>query len=163
MDFGGDLSVLEPSMVFQMLNMSGLTGVLKFITLDNVSRFYIRDGELLYATIETRRKKIGKFLIEKEFITAEQLDQALEEFKTSMGKERIGHILIKRGYLDYESLVAAIQDQMKEVVFETLQWNRGQFVFFANVLPEDEDILLDVKMDHLILEGLKRIDESKET
>ena len=49
---------------------------------------------------------------------------------------------------------------MKEVVYEVLQWNDGQFIFFNDAAPEEEDILLDIKMDYLILEGLKRLDEA---
>ena len=159
MDFGGDLAVLDAALIFQILNMSGLTGVLKLIAIDNVARFYVREGELLYATIETRRKRIGQFLVEKKIISKKQLDDTLEEYKATKGKDRIGHLLIEKGFLDHDALVAAIREQMKEVVYETLDWKKGQFVFFANVLPEDEDILLDVKMDRLILEGLKRLDE----
>jgi len=159
MDFGGDLAVLDAALIFQILNMSGLTGVLKLIAIDNVARFYVREGELLYATIETRRKRIGQFLVEKGIITKKQLDETLEEYKATKRRDRIGHLLIEKGFLDHEALVSAIREQMKEVVYETLDWKKGQFVFFANVLPEDEDILLDVKMDRLILEGLKRLDE----
>ena len=59
MDFGGDLSVLEPSVVFQLMSISVLTGEIKFITVDNVASFYFREGALIYATVDTRRKKLG--------------------------------------------------------------------------------------------------------
>ena len=160
MDFGGDLSVLDPSMVFQVVSTCGLTGRLKFITVDNVASFFFRDGELTYATIDTRKKRLGQFLIEKDFITTGQLEEALERFRRDGGRERIGNILIKRGYLDHEALVSAIQEQIKEVVYEALPWNEGQFVFFNGAVPLEEDILLDLRMDHLILEGLKRMDEA---
>ncbi len=71
--------------------------------------------------------------------------------------------MIEKGFLEKESLVEAIQEQIKEVVYAVLSWTEGQFIFFRGVQPRDEDILLDVKMDHLILEGLKRLDESRET
>ena len=161
MDFGGDLSILEPSVVFQIMNFSRITGQLKLVTTGNVASFYFREGELIYATIDTRRKKLGRFLIEREWITEDQLDKVLREFKSKDGRERLGNILIARGYLDYNSLVSAIQEQMKEVVYEVLSWKKGQFVFFNGVFPQDEDILLDVKLDYLILEGLKRLDEAK--
>jgi predicted nucleic acid-binding OB-fold protein len=161
MDFGGDLSILEPTMIFQIANISRLSGVMKLITVDNVARFYFREGELLYATIETRKKRIGEFLIDKGFINREQLDEALEEYRSKRANKKIGQILIDRGYLDYDSLTSAIQDQMKEVVYEVLQWKSGQFIFFNKVKPEDEGIILDIKMDHLILEGLKRLDEAR--
>ncbi|HSG29862.1 MAG TPA: DUF4388 domain-containing protein [Candidatus Krumholzibacterium sp.] len=160
MDFGGDLSVLEPSMVFQVASICDLTGRLKLITADNVASFFFRKGELLYATIDTRKKKLGQFLVEKQMMTSEQLDEALDQYKKDGRKERIGNFLIRQGYLDHESLVSAIQDQMKEVVFEVLPWKEGQFVYFNLNEPMEEDILLDVRMDYLILEGLKRMDEA---
>jgi len=161
MDFGGDLSVLEPAIVFQVMSFSLLTGEIKFMTHDNVASFYFKKGELVYATIDTRKKKLGKFLIEKGWVTEEQLGKVLRDYMTKEGRGRIGHALIERGYLDYNSLVAAIQEQMKEVVYEVLSWRTGQFIFFRDALPQDEDIYLEVKLDHLILEGLKRLDEAK--
>jgi len=160
MDLGGDLSVMDPSMIFQVTGICGLTGKMKLITIDNVASFWFKEGGLLYATIDTRRKKIGEFLIENGIITEEQLDEALEETRKKKSDRRIGNILIERGYLDYDTLENAIHEQIKEVVYEVLPWNKGQFVFFSSVEPEHEDILLDIRMDHLILEGLKRIDEA---
>lgn len=159
MDFGGDLSVLEPAVVFQVVNMSGLTGALKLITIDNAARFYFKDGELIFATIEERKRKIGRFLVEKGLITETQLDTALTEFRESRGSGKIGHFLIENGFIERSALVSAIQEQMKEVVYEALGWTEGEFVFFHRAEPGEEDILLDVKLDHLILEGMKRIDE----
>jgi hypothetical protein len=160
MDFGGDLSVLDPTVVFQLMNISSLTGELKFIAVDNVASFYFREGSLIYATVDTRRKKLGRFLVEMGWLTEEQLNKVLREFTSQDSPGRIGNMLIAKGYLEHDSLVSAIQEQMKEVVYEVLTWKKGQFVFFHNVVPEDEDILLDIKLDYLILEGLKRIDEA---
>ncbi len=162
MDFGGDLSVLEPSLVFQVVNMAGITGELKFVTPENVASFYFKTGELIYATIDTRKKKLGEFLVEKGWITRGQLETVLSESLTAKRCGRIGHSLIAHSYLDYETLVAAVSEQIKEVVYEVLAWKRGQFLLMKGVLPKDEDILLDVKLDYLILEGLKRIDEADE-
>jgi len=161
MDFGGSLSVLEPSILFQIMSFSGLGGELKLVTSDNVASFYFREGALMYATIDTRKKKLGEFLIEKELITEDQLQKVLREFRSKKGRGRLGNILISRGYLDYNSLVSALQEQMKEVVYEVLSWKEGQFVFMIGAFPQEEDILLDVKLDSLILEGLKRLDEAK--
>jgi hypothetical protein len=161
MDLGGDLSILEPSVAFQIMSFAGLTGEMKLIGRENVASFFFKEGDLIYATIDTRKKKLGRFLIERGLISEEQLMKVLREYASREGGERIGHFLISHGYLDYNSLSAAIQDQMKEVVYEVLSWRKGQFVYFNGAVPQDEDILLDVKLDHLILEGLKRIDEAK--
>ncbi|MCK4537234.1 MAG: DUF4388 domain-containing protein [Candidatus Krumholzibacteria bacterium] len=161
MDLGGDLRVLDPSMIFQVSAFCALTGRLKLITVDNVASFFFRNGELLYATIDTQRKKIGEFLIENDFISEEQLDKALIEYRKIDGKDRIGNILLQKGFLKREALVSAMREQMKEVVYEVLPWKEGQFVFFNLAEPMDEDILLDVRVDHLILEGLRRMDEAE--
>jgi two-component system OmpR family response regulator len=162
MDLGGNLSILDPSSIFQLLNMSAMTGELKLVTVDSVASFYFKEGELVYATTDKKKKKLGRFLIEKGRITEEQLYEALKEFWLHQGNKRIGNILIEKGFLERDLLVDAIQEQIKDVVYSVLSWNEGQFIFFRSVEPRDEDILLDVKMDHLILEGLKRLDESKE-
>ena len=160
MDFSGDLAVLDPAILFQLLNMAGLSGKLKLVATDNLASFYFRDGELRYATIDTRGRKIGDVLVERGLVTRAVLDEALAGRREAGGK-RIGDVLIESGHLEYDALAGAIQEQIKEVVFTVLPWNIGQFAFFNLVEPEDEDILLDIKMDHLILEGLKRLDESR--
>jgi len=160
MDLGGNLAVIEPSMIFQVTGICALTGKMKLITVDNVASFWFREGGLLFATIDTRKKKLGEFLTENGMVTVKQLDDALDESRSAGGRKRIGDVLIERGDLDYETLEKAIHEQIKEVVYEVLPWNSGQFVFFNGVEPENEDILLDIRMDHLILEGLKRIDEA---
>ncbi len=163
MDLGGNLSVLDPPSIFQLLNMSSMTGELKFVTADSVASFYFKDGELVYATSDSNKKKLGAFLIERGCISEDQLYEALKEYWLNQGSKRIGNIMIEKGFLEKETLVDTIQEQIKEVVYAVLSWEEGQFIFFRGVQPRDEDILLDVKMDHLILEGLKRLDESKES
>lgn len=161
MDFGGELNILDPSLILQIADMASLTGEMKFITRQNEARLNFVKGDLIFATIESRGKRIGESLVEKGYIDQSQLESALEEYKSREDRIRLGNILIERGYIEYDILVSTIKDQMKEVVYQVLDWKEGRFVFYNGVRPEDEDILLDIKLDHLILEGLRRLDESK--
>ena len=43
---------------------------------------------------------------------------------------------------------------------EVITWKEGTFAFFHNLRPKDEEILMDLRMDYLLLEGLRRMDES---
>lgn len=158
MDFCGNLAVLEPSMVFQTVNSFNLTGLLKFITYKNMAGFYIHNGEIIHATIASK-KKIGLYLLEKKLITRDQLRNAVKVYHHQKDSVHIGDILIEREYIKRESLKVAIQQQMKEIVFEVLTWRKGEFLFFNKVKPVDEDIYLDYKMNYLMLEGLKRLDQ----
>ncbi len=160
MDFGGELSVIDPSLILQIADMASLTGEMKFITPQNEARMNFKEGDLIFATIESRNKRIGESLVEKGYIDRAQLDIALEEYKSREDRARLGNVMIEKGFIEYDVLVSTIQGQMKEVVYQVLDWKKGRFIFSNGLQPEEEDILLDVKLDHLILEGLRRLDES---
>lgn len=159
MDFGGELSVLKPVVVFQIAGMAGLTGRIKLITAENGASLYFKNGKLIYATIDTRKKRVGEILVERGMIDEETLKNALNEYRRSGSDKRIGDYLIENEKLDYDSLAFVIKEQIKTVVYTVLQWDNGDFVYFDGIEPEDEDILLDVRIDYLLLEGLKKLDE----
>ncbi|MBD3179097.1 MAG: DUF4388 domain-containing protein [Candidatus Latescibacteria bacterium] len=159
MDFGGELRVIKPVVVCQIAGMAGLTGRIKLITANNGASLYFKEGKLIYATIDTRRKRIGEILVERGMLDEETLRRALNEYSGSESKKRIGDYLIENGELDYKTLVSVIKEQIKNVVYTVLQWENGNFVYFDGIQPEEEDILLDVRIDYLLLEGLKKLDE----
>ncbi|MHC4946004.1 MAG: DUF4388 domain-containing protein [Planctomycetota bacterium] len=161
MDLGGNLTVIEPSMVFQFFNTCSISGLLKFINVKSVANFYFKDGNLVYATSDSRRK-IGEYLLEKEVITEKQLRGALKAFHHEKGLSKLGEILIQRGYIKKETLTNVLREQMEEAVYDVLNWKDGQFVFFKSVEPEETDIFLADRMDRLMLEGFRRIDEAAE-
>jgi hypothetical protein len=129
-----------------------------------VGTFYFRKGELIFANMnpEEEKKKVGQFLIEKGQLTEDQLNDALASFHLKGRTRRLGQILIKKGYITRTELISAIKDQMEEVVLEALSWKEGHFLFMGNDKPENEDILLDIKVDYLILKGLQRLQAENE-
>ncbi|MFH2002937.1 MAG: DUF4388 domain-containing protein, partial [Planctomycetota bacterium] len=147
-----------PAMVLQFINTCSLTGMLKFVTINNVASFYFRKGDLVHTNTDTK-KKIGEYLVDKELITRKQLSSALQAFRHEKGFVRVGEILIERGYISKEALSSVIQEQMREVVFEVINWKEGGFLFFNNVAPQGHDILIDQQLDYLLLEGCRRADE----
>jgi len=159
MDLGGELSVIQPVVVCQIAGMAGLTGRIKLITAENGASLYFKNGKLIYATIDTRKKRIGEILVEKGMVDEKTMRNALAQYRKSNSDKRIGDYLIENGELERDSLEAVIKEQIKNVVYTVLQWDNGNFVYFDGIEPEDEDILLDVRIDYLLLEGLKKLDE----
>jgi len=159
MDLGGELSVIQPVVVCQIAGMAGLTGRIKLITAENGASLYFKNGKLIYATIDTRKKRIGEILVEKGMVDEKTMRNALAQYRKSNSDKRIGDYLIQNGELERDSLEAVIKEQIKNVVYTVLQWDNGNFVYFDGIEPEDEDILLDVRIDYLLLEGLKKLDE----
>lgn len=159
MDLGGELSVIKPVVVCQIAGMAGLTGRIKLITAENGASLYFKNGKLNYATIDTRKKRVGEILVEKGMLDGETMRNALTEYRKSDSNKRIGDYLIENGELGRDALVSVIEEQIKNVVYTVLQWENGNFVYFDGIEPEEEDILLDVRIDYLLLEGLKKLDE----
>jgi hypothetical protein len=161
MHFEGDLSAIDASTVFQVFDMSALTGALKFIKPRATATFYFRKGQLIYADMDNKQK-IGEVLVDKRLITQKQLRGALHAYRHEKGYERLGAILVARGYIDQDVLIETIQEQMREIVYKTLSWKKGYFVFFKGIEPLREDIFLEVNLHNLILEGLSREDHKGE-
>ncbi len=157
MDLEGKLNVFEPTAVFQMLNLAQSTGKLTLDTSFNAARIYFEVGNVTFAEIANKPLKLGEYLVKEKLINKKQLKEALR--KKPEGK-KLGYILVKSGAIEEQALIEAIVVQIKEVVYEVVRWRDGRFTFEAGEKPEAQDIFIDIPIDHLMLEGLKRMDEA---
>jgi hypothetical protein len=64
-----------------------------------------------HTTQPTAWRPLGKLLVEKEFLTRAQLDQALAEQRESGGRRLLGEILVGSGFLSGVSLARALAEQ----------------------------------------------------
>jgi hypothetical protein len=48
--------------------------------------------------------------------------------------------------------------QVSEVIFETLDWRRGQFTFFDKIPTPASAVTLEMDLQNLIMEGVRRVD-----
>jgi hypothetical protein len=62
-------------------------------------------------TQPTAWRPLGKLLIEKQFLTRAQLEQALDEQRASGGRRLLGEILVGSGFLSGVSLARALAEQ----------------------------------------------------
>lgn len=157
MDLKGKLNIFDPTTVFQMLNLARLTGKLQLKTESNSARIYFESGNIIFAEITNNPTQLGRYLIEKGLISEAQLDRVLQKKPKS---KRLGKVLVANGLIEKATLQTAIETQIKEVVYEVVRWRDGWFTFSSGKKPKSEDIFLDISTDHLMLEGLKRMDEA---
>lgn len=156
MDLRGNLSVFGPIPVLQLINLAQSTGELTFEHDASTSRVYFDNGSVTYAEITHRKVKLGEYLVSQGLVTREELEQALE---AKGERTRLGTVLVEMGAVDALSLRRAIEEQIKEVVYELVRWRTGRFRFTSGRRPKAQEVLIDIPLDHLILEGLKRLDE----
>lgn len=156
MDLRGNSTVFGPISILQLINLAQSTGELVFENGENAARVYFENGSVSYAEIANRRMKLGEHLLAQGLITRERLERALAE-KDKV--TRLGTALVEMGAIDARTLRRAIEEQIKEVVYEIVRWREGRFRFTSGRKPKAQDVFIDIPLDHLILEGLKRLDE----
>jgi len=158
-DLKGNLNVFEPISVLQMINLSQASGELRLIVEDNSARVYFEGGRVRFAGITNRPLKLGELLLKEKRVRESDLERILEMKRKG---KKLGVLLIEEGVITEAEIRTAVEEQIKQVIYEIVRWRDGFFVFSSGKTPRREDILIDIPLDHLILEGLKRADEERQ-
>lgn len=157
--FQGDMAEIELNNIFQFIDYAALSGELFVAGDSNSARYFFQNGALIFGSLGENPKRIGEMLIESAVITEEQLSQCVELQEKIKDQRRLGGIVVEEGYLDYEKLTEILHSQAKEAFFETLKWQSGSFFFYVNKQPAEKEILIHDRIDHLLLEGIIRLDD----
>lgn len=156
----GNIAAIELNNIFQFFDYAAVSGELRIVTEQNNAHFFFQQGMLIYGTLGVNQQKIGNLLLESKLITSAQLSHCLDIHRQHQRRRRLGEILVKEGFLQFESLAEILKIQAKEAFFATLSWKKGMFFFYSEQYPAKEEIIMNERIDHLILEGIVRIDES---
>jgi hypothetical protein len=157
--FCGSLELIDASSLFQLINNITASGLLEINTGDEQVEVFFREGKLIFAQAASNKIKLGSLLVKKGVVSKEKAQEALDIFSEEGGTRKLGRILIDLGYVDKEALQGAIVSQIKIAVCSTLLWKNGHFSFIPDVAPPIDDFILDVNVQHLIIEVLRRSDE----
>lgn len=155
----GSLQEFSLPNVLQLVKMSAKTGTLELRREERSGRLCFRDGHIYYAAVDPATMPIGERLVRSGALTPQQLEEALAAQRDVGRGRRLGSVLMALEYLDRDVLARAIADQIEESAFDLLGWTDGQFRFTAGPPPPDEDIVVELSVDGLIIDGCRRIDE----
>lgn len=137
------------------------TGCLHLTHGDETAVLFFEKGKLIYASrIET--EDVGDLLLRLGKISKEQLDKA-RQVKTGSGNGMtLIQAVISAEVLSQEELQQALQTHIEEsVVYGLFGWPEGEFRFEHGQKPEADSPVMPtpVAVEHLIMEGVRRIDE----
>ncbi|MGB3211849.1 MAG: DUF4388 domain-containing protein [Desulforhopalus sp.] len=159
--FNGDLSLVSAVNLFQLIKFGSLSGHLIVYCEENSTHFIFTEGKLNYAFSRQGRKPIGQTLLESELITNKQLKTCLEDQKAADQWEKLGSIIVKRGYVKQSQITDIFNKQLKSALFETMTWTEGKFRFTDTSPLVEGDVILEEDIEPLILKGLIMLDEEK--
>jgi Domain of unknown function (DUF4388) len=155
----GNLKEFSLPNVFQLVKMSAKTGALSIAREDESGKIFFRNGQIYFATAHPGTMPIGERLVMAGHITSKQLQAALAEQRDKPRKGRIGAVLLAHKYIDRSTLEQAVRDQIEDVTFNFFSWTDGDFAFEADEEVSDEDIVVEMNVESVIMEGCRRIDE----
>jgi hypothetical protein len=156
----GPLRELGIHDVFQLLDLSGKTGVLRVTSdlRDDEGVLYFHRGRVTQATIRSKAMPLELALRQSGRISDEDLTLARAQLHE--GPADVADALVRAGAISQRELERHYRLQLESAVFELMSWNEGFFSF--EELADDQmprDSRVSVSTESLLMEGARRIDE----
>ena len=152
----GDLTKIEVPDLLTFLNMGHRTGVLALERPEQETKLFFREGRPVYSTSTRDDLRLGSILVRMGKVQPDVLEKVLTGPKKS---GRIGHALLAHNVLSEAELASFLKVQVSEVIFDTFAWREGVFSFWDGVPPPATAVTLDMELQNLLMEGVRRIDE----
>lgn len=159
---------------------TGLTGNLKTMTLPDLlqwaaggrktgtlcllsdrfeKRIYFQAGAIVGSSSNDPREYLGQFLLSEGLISEEQLKTAFDlQARTHV---MLGRILVKNGLLSETKAAEILRLKAEETIYSLFLWTEADFRFLEDELPPGERVLVSVRVEDILIEGLRRYDTSK--
>ncbi len=145
--------------ILQLIFFQRKTGVLTIEgRMDRVRLLFI-EGNIVGAESKRRieANRLGKVLVKKGLLDEKDLQAVLDEQKNTNVK--LGNLLVRKGFTSKEAIEDILIQQIKETVIQIFNWKEGTYEFNPQAVPLDKDIPIQLDTQHLLMEGLRIVDE----
>lgn len=159
LDLRGSLKRFTLPEILQLIASGRRTGTLGIQKDDDMVMVYFEDGKITYGYGPRQTYHIGQLLKERGVLSGEALEEAVRIQADEENSKRLGEILVTQGMIDRADLKSAVKDQIEQLLYSLLSWESGTFKFYEGQLPTQEEIKVEISVENVILEGLRRVDE----
>ena len=147
----------------QLLNLIYLAHKTGALTVQNEggpgkARLYFKEGRLIHAAVDGQDARLSDVMVKVGKLTPDQAKAVRARSKVDTDKE-LGLLMIQNGMLNQNDIVQGVKNYLLETVYQLFTWRAGAFRFEPNELPPEERITVAVNLDHLIIEGSRRVAE----
>jgi len=121
-------------------------------------RLYFEKGSFAFSDTTEPGWRLGDLLVARGVISAQDLGDVLA--LTGKGK-RIGKILLELGLVSGDQLIDGVRYQILENIYPVFAWMEGAYNFEEREHPVPEDIALTLSTANVVMEGVRRIEDSE--
>lgn len=178
MPLQGNLRDFSTTSLLNLVNLSKRTGLLTIfegITTNELdamrqpkqipgaerARVAFHQGRLVYASAADQDSSLVAVLNKAGKLNNEQARQ-LRERMGSMTDKALAIRLIGAKYVTQGDILAAVKQNILDIVFNLMALQEGPFRFDDNVSPGSDVILVPIELEPVIIEGGRRIKEASE-
>ena len=157
MSVSGNLRTMELSELLQWLSHGKKSGTLIVDNAHVQKKVYFESGRIVASGSTNPTEQLGHFLVSRGYISELELTKAMElQEETGV---LLGKILVSIGALDEKDLLHLLIHQTGESIYDIFCWNEGEFRFVDEERISRGLIPLTLDVTHVILNGLKRVDD----
>jgi tetratricopeptide (TPR) repeat protein len=159
--FVGDLQMLAVPDLLDFLQSSRRTGTLVISSNAGTAAVHMIKGRIAGAA-SPGGINLGDLLIEREALTREGLESALEHKEERSKQLLLGSILLRLGLVDHQTVEDALVKQVRMALLETVGWTDGRFAFEPEKRGADADpdeIVVDLDTRAVLMDVLREFDE----
>lgn len=145
--------------ILQLIYFQKKTGVLSLSGEKDRVRLMFYEGNVISAE---SRKRVEENRIGKILLKKGFITE--DELKASLEQQkttgmRLGDILLKRGLVKKEAIEETLVSQMTETVVQLFSWKEGAYEFQAQPVTLSKDMPVTLDTQHLLMDGLRILDE----
>jgi hypothetical protein len=157
MSFSGNLSAFPIHTILQILSEKGQTGSLAVKHAQHQARIDFINGEIVRATGWMDERRLGQIIKKKGLITEENLFKAID--RATVEAQSLGKTLAEANLVDEKALIAALREQVCDLICDIHLWQEGEFEFLETGVSLDGMLSVAFSPIQLIIEASRRIDE----
>jgi hypothetical protein len=146
----GDLRLFQLPDMLQVVNLQKKTGILTVQGEQDIIAISFLGGAVVAADAlnQSVEDGLGQVLAAERWVMPDQFSAVVAEHHA--GGERLVDLLLARGLLDRERLLAALRKQTYRLLLLALRWREGEFKFYAGEEVSYEEGFEPIAVDDLL-------------
>ena len=148
--------------ILQWLSVTSKSGVLTVVKGELSIKLFFKNGELVGISSSDPFRLFGQFLIGKGIIDEDTLKNALELQEKIDKSKKIGEIISELTGVSSKELSSLVKDNYRELLLDIFMWKNVKYYFTESDFEEFNGIKIEINLNDIIVEGVKRIKIWKE-